>query len=119
MEFSRQMYYAQYRMDNDMRFNAELTATEQEVLTRQYEEYIKGRTMTDKERNALKAWVMDGNSPYDNPMGLWMDSFHPVEFLKVYRDEEYIDEHTKGMSVEDRNRYAAEYFGFSAPEEQE
>ena len=111
------MYYAQYRMDNDMRFNAELTATEQEVLTRQYEEYIKGRTMTDKERNALKAWVMDGNSPYDNPMGLWMDSFHPVEFLKVYRDEEYIDEHTKGMSVEDRNRYAAEYFGFSAPEE--
>lgn len=84
MEFLQQMYYAQYRMDNDMKFNAKLTASGQEILTRQYEEYIKGRTMTAKERDALREWVMDGNSPYDNPMGLWKDGFTPVEFLEMY-----------------------------------
>ena len=80
---------------DDMKFNVKLAASEQDYLEKQYKEYIEKTTMTDKERNALKEWVMDGNSPYDNPMGLWKDSFHPVEFLEVYRDEEYIEEHTK------------------------
>ena len=119
MEFSQRMYYAQCRMDDDMKFNVELTAAEQEILTMQYEEYIKGRTMTAKEQDALREWVMGGNSPYDNPMGLWKDGFHPAEFLDVYRDEEYIEEHTQGMNAEDRNRFVAEYFGFSMPQEQE
>ena len=117
VDFSQMMYYAQYRMDDNMKFNLKPTASEQEVLTKQYKEYINGRTMTDKERDALQEWVMDGNSPYDNPLGLWKDSFHPVEFLEVYRDEEYIEEHTKGMTAECRNRFAAEYFGFSVPED--
>ena len=73
-----------------MKFNVKLAASEQDYLEKQYKEYIEKTTMTDKERNALKEWVMDGNSPYDNPMGLWKDSFHPVEFLEVYRDEEYM-----------------------------
>lgn len=117
VDFSQMMYYAQYRMDDNMKFNVKPTASEQAVLTKQYKEYINGRTMTDKERDALQEWVMDGNSPYDNPLGLWKDSFHPVEFLEVYRDEEYIEEHTKGMTAECRNRFAAEYFGFSVPED--
>ena len=103
---------------DDMKFNVKLAASEQDYLEKQYKEYIEKTTMTDKERNALKEWVMDGNSPYDNPMGLWKDSFHPVEFLEVYRDEEYIEEHTKGMAAEDRNRYTAEYYGFSTSEGQ-
>ena len=82
---------------DDMKFNVKLTDSEQDCLEKQYKEYIGKTTLTEKERDALKEWVMDGNSPYDNPMGLWKDSFHPVEFLEVYRDEEYIEEHTKGM----------------------
>ena len=103
---------------DDMKFNVKLTDSEQDCLEKQYKEYIGKTTLTEKERDALKEWVMDGNSPYDNPMGLWKDSFHPVEFLEVYRDEEYIEEHTKGMAAEDRNRYAAEYYGFSTSEGQ-
>jgi len=98
-----------------MKFNAYLTASEKEYLEKQYGEYIKGRTMTDRERDALKEWVADGNSVYDNPMGLWKDSFTPAEFLDVYHDEEYIENHTKGMTAEGRNRFAAEYYGFSIP----
>ena len=101
-----------------MKFNVKLTDSEQDYLEKQYKEYTEKTAMTDKERDALKEWVMDGNSPYDNPMGLWKDSFHPVEFLEVYRDWECIEEHTKGMTEEDRNRYAAEYYGFSTPVEQ-
>ena len=98
-----------------MKFNADLTASEKEYLETQYNEYIKDRTMTDREHNALRKWVADGNSVYDNPMGLWNDSFHPAEFLDVYRDEEYIDKHTQGMTVKERNRFAAEYYGFATP----
>ena len=98
-----------------MKFNADLTASEKEYLEKQYSEYIKGRAMTARERNALKKWVADGNSVYDNPMGLWKDSFTPAEFLNVFRDEEYIEDHTKGMSTEERNIFAAEYYGFATP----
>ena len=103
---------------DDMKFNVKLASSGQDYLEKQYKEYTEKTTMTDKERYALKEWVMDGNCPYDNPMGLWKDSFHTVEFLEVYRDEEYIEEHTKGMTAEDRNRYAAEYYGFSMSEGQ-
>lgn len=99
--------------NTDMKFNVDLTAAEQEYLENQYKEYVKSKNMTSRERTALREWVADGNSVYNNPMGLWKDGFHPAEFLEVYRDEEYIEEHTQGMSVGERNRYAAEYYGFS------
>ena len=99
-----------------MKFNARLTASEKEYLEKQYREYTRKTPMTDKEKTALKEWVMDGNSPYDNPAGFWKDGFHPADFLDVYRDEEYINDHTRGMAVEDRNRFAAEYYGFTVQE---
>ena len=70
-----------------MKFNVDLTAAEQEYLENQYKEYVKSKNMTSRERTALREWVADGNSVYNNPMGLWKDGFHPAEFLEVYRDE--------------------------------
>lgn len=69
--------------------------------------------MTKKEQRAVRDWVKDGNSVYDNPEGAWQDGMVPVEFLDTYRDNEYIRQHTKGMSPEETRRFAMEYYGWS------
>lgn len=55
--------------------------------------------MTKKEQRAVREWVKDGRSVYENPSGAWYDGQVPVEFLSIYRDEEYIRQHTKGMNL--------------------
>ena len=73
--------------------------------------------MTKKEQRAVREQVKDGHSVYENPSGARYDGQVPVEFLSVYRDEEYIRQHTKGMNSEDARRFVLEYYGWSDEEE--
>lgn len=96
-----------------MKFNKHLPKWRQEFLENEYEQYCKSTTMTASERRALREWVKDGNSVYENASGVWADGNIPVEFLTIYRDEEYIRQHTKGMSPEEARKFALDYYGWS------
>ena len=95
-----------------MKFNVELPDDIKEYLENQYKEYLKKRTMTKKEQRAVREWVKDGNSVYDNPDGAWLDGGVRMEYLDTYRDNEYIRQHTKGMSPEETRRFALAYYGW-------
>ena len=95
-----------------MKFNKAIPEYRREFLEKQYKEYIKTTPMTKKEQRALREWVKDGNSVYENSQGAWADGQVPVEFLTVYRDEEYIRMHTKGMSSDEARRFALAYYGW-------
>lgn len=75
--------------------------------------------MTKKEQRAVREWVKDGNSVYENYAGGWYDGGVPIEFLTVWRDDEYIRTHTKGMTPEETHKFALAYYGWDdepAPE---
>ena len=95
-----------------MKFNVKLPDDMKEYLENQYKEYLKKRTMTKKEQRAVREWVKAGNSVYDNPAGAWQDGMVRMEFLDVYRDDEYIRQHTKGMSPEETRKFAMAYYGW-------
>ena len=73
-----------------MKFNVDLPDDMKEYLENQYKEYLKKRTMTKKEQRAVREWVKAGNSVYDNPAGAWLDGGVRMEYLDIYRDDEYI-----------------------------
>ena len=100
-----------------MKFNKHLSKEIQEMLEKQYKEYIKNTPMTKKEQRAVREWVKDGHSVYENPRGAWHEGQVPIEFLTIYREEEYIRQHTKGMNSEEARRFALEYYGWSDEEE--
>ena len=100
-----------------MKFNKHLSKEIQEMLEKQYKEYIKNTPMTKKEQRAVREWVKDGHSVYENPRGAWHEGQVPIEFLTIYREEEYIRQHTKGMNSEEARRFALEYYGWSEEEE--
>lgn len=100
-----------------MKFNKHLSKEIQEMLEKQYKEYIKKTSMTKKEQRAVREWVKDGHSVYENPRGAWHEGQVPVEFLTIYREEEYIRQHTKGINSEEARRFALEYYGWSEEEE--
>ena len=95
-----------------MKFNKYLPKEIRDLLEKQYKEYIKTRSMTKKEQRALREWVKDGHSVYENSYSAWEEGQVPVEFLTVYRDEEYIRKHTKGMTPEETRRFAMAYYGW-------
>lgn len=101
-----------------MKFNKHLSSEVEELLTTQYKKYIKETSMTKKEMRALREWVKDGHSVYENTCGAWADGQVPVEFLTVYRDEEYIRQHTKGMNPEETRKFAMAYYGWDDDEEE-
>lgn len=95
-----------------MKFNKYLPEEMKNLLENQYKEYIKTTLMTKKEQRALREWVKDGHSVYENSCEAWYDGQVPIEFLNVYRDEEYIRQHTKGMNPEETRRFAMAYYGW-------
>lgn len=99
-----------------MKFNKYLPLETRELLEKQYKEYIKVTPMTKKEQRAVLEWVKDGNSVYENPSGAWCEGQVPVEFLTIYRDEEYIRQHTKDMNSEDARKFVLAYYGWSDDE---
>lgn len=95
-----------------MKFNKYVPKERRDFLEAQYKEYIRSTSMTNKEQRALREWVKDGNSVYENANGAWYDGQVPVEFLTVYRDEEYIRQHTKGMNPDEVKAFAMKYYGW-------
>ena len=96
-----------------MKFNRYLPEETRELLERQYQEYIKITPMTKKEQRALWEWVKDGHSVYENPAEIWADGQIPVEFLTVYREEEYIRKCIKGLDSDAVRAFIAEYYGIA------
>ena len=90
-----------------MKFNKYIPFEMRMLLERQYREYIKETPMTDKEKHAAREWVMDGNSVYENSCDAWAEARVPIEFLTIYREEEYLRAQTKGMSVEEAERFSS------------
>ena len=68
--------------------------------------------MTKKEQRAVREWVKAGNSVYDNPAGAWLDGGVRMEYLDIYRDDEYIRQHTKEMTPEETRKFALAYYGW-------
>jgi hypothetical protein len=95
-----------------MKFNVDISDEEKEFLEQEYKEYIKVTPMTKKEQRAVREWVKDGNSVYENYAGGWYDGGVPIEFLTVWRDDEYIRTHTKGMTPEETHKFALAYYGW-------
>ncbi len=95
-----------------MKFNVDLPDDMKEYLENQYKEYLKKRIMTKKEQRAVREWVKAGNSVYDNPAGAWLDGGVRMEYLDIYRDDEYIRQHTKGMTPEETRKFALAYYGW-------
>jgi hypothetical protein len=95
-----------------MKFNRYLPEATRTLLEEQYKDYIKHTPMTKKEQRAVLEWVKDGHSVYENNSGGWYDGGVPVEFLTVWRDEEYIRTHTRGMTPEERQKFALSYYGW-------
>ncbi len=87
-----------------MRFNRYLPEETRTLLEEQYKDYIKNTPMTKKEQRAVREWVKDGHSVYENSSGGWYDGGVPIPFLEVYRDEEYIRIHTKNMSPDEARK---------------
>lgn len=56
-----------------MKFNKHISPELQELLTTQLEEYIKTMPMTEKELCAVREWVKDGYSVYENMSGAFYD----------------------------------------------
>ncbi len=102
-----------------MKFNVYLPEETRIFLEEQYKEYFKNTPMTKKEQRAVREWVKDGHSVYENSSGAWYDGGVPIEFLTIYRDEEYIRTHTKGMSPEETRRFAMNYYGWDDAEQNE
>ena len=95
-----------------MKFNIHLSLWHKELLEKQYKEYLKATPMTDKEQRALREWAKNGNSVYENPSEALDDGQNPIEFLTVFRDEEFIRQHTKGMEPDEARRFALAYYGW-------
>ena len=95
-----------------MKFKDHVSPELQVILEKEYKEYVKKTALTPDERKALREWVKEGYSVYENSSGAWYDGQVPMEFIEVYRDEQYIREHTKGMSSEEARKFALSYYGW-------
>ncbi|MCR4924186.1 MAG: hypothetical protein K5931_09300 [Lachnospiraceae bacterium] len=95
-----------------MKFKNHVSPELQVFLENEYKEYVKKTPLTKDERKALREWVKEGYSVYENSRGAWYDGQVPVEFIEVYRDEKYIREHTQGMSPEEARKLALAYYGW-------
>ncbi|HPF30349.1 MAG TPA: hypothetical protein PLZ77_09655 [Lachnospiraceae bacterium] len=49
---------------------------------------------------------------YENTYDAWANGQVPAEFLTVYRNEEYVRQHTKGMIPEETRKFAMDYYGW-------
>lgn len=72
-----------------MKFNVSVPKWRQEFLENEYKEYIKKPEMTKKEQRALRKWVKDGNSVYENSCEAWYKGQVPICNFSKNRDGQY------------------------------
>lgn len=68
-----------------MKFYKHVPKEDRKYLQEQFEDFIRTNKMTKQEVKALKEWMKDGNSAYDNPGGICNEDFCPEDFLTYYR----------------------------------
>lgn len=68
-----------------MRFHKNVPQELQEILSVDFNRYIKEVSMTAEERNELKKWVQSGNSPYDNGWYIATEAGGPMDFVNALR----------------------------------
>lgn len=77
-----------------------ITKEQMALLRKELEEYEETTPMTDEERSVLHEWVDAGNSVHDNSADAVYEGGRTMDFLDVYREEEYIRKsliHWKGQ----------------------
>lgn len=55
-----------------IKFNKHISSELQELLTTQLKDYIKTTPMNKKELRAVRGWVKNGHSVYENMSGVFM-----------------------------------------------
>ena len=84
----------------------------EQFLKKELEEYEKETPMTNDERDALHWWVGKGHSVHENwSLGCY-EGGSPIDFLDVYRDEKEEQAMVNAMSVEEREKYLLEEYGY-------
>ena len=71
--------------------------------------------MAPYEKRAVRRWVMDGHSPYENPGSkyLCMTGSEPYDFLTVYRMDKELEQDMKGMNKAQKIAYLKEFMGWT------
>ena len=60
--------------------------TKAAILRQQLKEYLRGfPDATSEEIAAVREWVKDGNSPYENGDGVCGDNCYPLDFINTMR----------------------------------
>ena len=60
--------------------------TKAAILRQQLREYLRGFSdATSEEIAAVREWVKEGNSPYENGDGVYDDNCHPMDFINTMR----------------------------------
>lgn len=95
-----------------MKFKDHVSPELQEILVKEYEEYTYKTSLTADEKRALREWVSEGHSVNENSCEAQYAGQVPMDFIDVYRDEQYIRNHTKGMSDEEARKFALAYYGW-------
>ncbi len=78
---------------------------------KEYHEYVKHTPMTEKEKEALREWVMDGNSVYNNPSMSVDEHSRPTDFLADYRYHQEIYQQLEQITGKDKENYLARLRG--------
>ena len=71
----------------------------------EYYDYVKKTLMTEKEKEALWEWVLDGNSVHENPSMAVDDYNCSVDFLDDYRYHEEIYQQLEKLTGKDKESY--------------
>lgn len=85
-------------------------------LRQELKEYEKITPMTEEERRELHEWVDAGYSVHQNTCCAVGDGNRPIDFLVIYREEEYLRKATAGMDSEEARRYVLDYYGWTEDE---
>ena len=69
-------------------------------LVKEYEEYVQKVPMNKKEKSALREWVQNGHSVYENELDALAEGGASVDFLTIYRNGQEFDLEYDGWSEE-------------------
>lgn len=88
-----------------------ITKEQRALLRKELEEYEETTPMTDEERSVLHEWVDAGNSVHDNSADAVYEDGKTMNFLDVYREEEYIREKLDSLEGAEKEKYLRELRG--------
>lgn len=81
-----------------LRYRSTVLKSRQRTLNTELESILEKYDCTDEELLALRHWVSEGNSPFENPDGIYNDSGLPCDFIAASRilDEIFDDDDPTG-----------------------